>query len=212
LRALIFMAWLLGGPNSKRGNLPAVLYRKREVLMERRNKPIAIVQGASSAEIQQLLSAFVDRNKRVLRIAGLIEGTAGEGAACGAGQLRSVGSDGSFALFQELGPGSVSCSLDSSGVVQASEQVCSDIARGCDLVVLSKFGKLEAENRSGLIAAFVSAMEAGLPILTSVSPKHMAAWSAFAAPFFVTLPPEMAALEAWQATASDYSNCHEAAP
>lgn len=173
--------------------------------MERQSKPIAIVQGATSAEIQQLLAAFVDRHAFRLRIAGLIEGVAGEGTACGAGQLRSIGSGGSFALFQELGAGSESCSLDSSGVVQASEQVCGDIARGCDLVVLSKFGKLEAENRSGLISAFVAAMEAGLPILTSVSPKHMAAWSAFAAPLFVTLPPEMAALEAWQADTGDYS-------
>jgi hypothetical protein len=180
--------------------------------MERQTRPIAIVQGASSAEIQRLLAAFVDRNGQALRIAGLIEGAAGEGAACVAGQLRNIAGGGSFALFQELGPGSVSCSLDSSGVVQASEQVCSDIARGCDLVVLSKFGKLEAENRSGLIAAFVAAMEAGLPILTSVSPKHMEAWSAFAAPFFVTLPPEMTALEAWQAAAGDCSSHYNGAP
>jgi len=176
--------------------------------MERQDKPIAIVQGAASAEIQQLLAAFVDRNRQRLRIAGLIEGAAGEGAACGAGQLRSIGSGDRFALFQELGPGSVSCSLDSSNLLEASEQVCGDIARGCDIVVLSKFGKLEAENRWGLIAAFVAAMEAGVPILTSVSPKYMEAWSAFAAPFFVTLPPEIAALEAWQAGAGDYSSYH----
>jgi hypothetical protein len=173
--------------------------------MERQGKPIAIVQGANSAAIQQLMAAFVDRNQRNLRIAGLIEGVSGEGAACGGGQLHSIASNGSFSLFQDLGPGSTSCAIDPSGVVEAGEWVCEDIARGCDLVVLSKFGKLEAENRSGLIAAFVAAMEAGLPILTSVSPRHMDAWSAFAAPFFVTLPPEIAVLEAWQAHARGHS-------
>ena len=91
--------------------------------MERQTRPIAIVQGAGSAEIQQLLAAFVDRNRSALRIAGLIEGAAGEGATCGAGQLRSIASGGSFALFQELGAGSESCSLDSSGVVEASEHI-----------------------------------------------------------------------------------------
>jgi len=180
--------------------------------MQRRAKPIAIVQGAGSADIQRLLVAFIDRNKRNLRIAGLIEGPSGEGAACGDGQLHSIASSGSFTLFQDLGPGSVSCAIDPSGVVQASERVCDDIARGCDLVVLSKFGKLEAENRSGLISAFVAAMVAGLPILTSVSPKHMEAWSAFAAPLFVALPPEMAALEALRANAGDYSSCHQDVP
>jgi hypothetical protein len=49
-------------------------------------------------------------------------------------------------------------------------------------------------------------MEAGLPILTSVSPKHMDAWSAFAAPFFVTLAPDMAEIEAWLAAAGDYAD------
>ena len=53
------------------------------------------------------------------------------------------------------------------------------------LSLLNKFGKLQAENRAGLIPAFGAAMEAHIPILTSVSPKLVNAWSTFAAPLFV---------------------------
>ena len=99
-------------------------------------------------------------------------------------------------LFQELGRGSSACSVDACSVVSACEAVCGDIAAGCDLVVLSKFGRLEAE-RSGLSDAFAAGLAGGVPILTSVAPKFDPAWSAFAAPLFVMLPPRLEAVEAW---------------
>ena len=86
--------------------------------------------------------------------------------------------------------------MDASGVLSACQAVERDIATGCDLVVLSKFGKVEAE-RSGLAAAFSAAIAAGAPILTSVSPKFNAAWEQFAAPFYVVLPPDLAEIERW---------------
>jgi hypothetical protein len=75
--------------------------------------------------------------------------------------------------------------------------VCQDIAAGCDLVVLSKFGKLEAENGSGLLAAFVAALESGVPVLTAVSPHRLAQWDAFAAPYYETIGPSLDAIAAW---------------
>lgn len=163
--------------------------------METQRKPVAIVQGAPSAEVQALFREFVARKARALRIAGLVE--SGNCQTPADGRLLSIADGRSFALFQELGGGSVACSLDAASVVDASSLVCADIARGCDLVVLNKFGKLEAENRSGLIPAFAAAIEAGIPILTSVSPKFAEAWTAFAAPLFEVLPPDLAAIEAW---------------
>jgi len=136
----------------------------------------------------------------LLRIAGLIE--CGNCEAATDGYLFNIADGRRFRLFQELGAGSVACSLDAASVIEASERVRADIALGCDLVVLSKFGKLEAENRSGLIPTFIAAMEAGIPILTSVSPKYANAWSEFAAPMFVTLPPDIAALDAWWMSAN----------
>ena len=73
----------------------------------------------------------------------------------------------------------------------------SAISEGADLVVLSKFGKLEAA-RSGLADAFRAAIEADLPILTVVSPAAAEEWELFAAPWlfqFLDASPE--ALEGW---------------
>jgi hypothetical protein len=87
-------------------------------------------------------------------------------------------------------------------VMDACAAVCGDIAAGCDLVVLSKFGKLEAENGSGLLAAFVAALESGVPVLTSVSPNRLAQWDAFAAPYYEVIGPNQAEIATWWAAQS----------
>ena len=159
-------------------------------------KPIAIVQGASSATIQELFRAFVSRVSA--QVVGVVEEACGVPTrACGPGRLLSLTDGLGYSLFQELGEGSGACALDPQGVILAGEAVRRDVARGCDLVLLSKFGKLEAENRAGLIPAFVAAIEAGVPVLTSVSPKYADAFAAFAAPFYTVLPPEAQAIDSW---------------
>lgn len=161
-------------------------------------RPIAIVQGAESAAIQQLLGDFAARHAGRARIVGVLEDAcSADGRACGPGMLRSIADGRAYRLFQDLGAGASSCALDPGGVVEAGEAVRSGIAQGCDLVVLSKFGKLEAENGSGLIPAFAAAIEAGVPVLTSVSPRYAAAWSAFAEPLFLPLPADAEAIEGW---------------
>ena len=166
--------------------------------MDKAVKPIAIIQGARSAAVQQLFSDFAARWSTSARIVGVIEHCRdGDDRTSGPGTLRSVQDGRRFALYQDLGPGSVACGLDAAGAISAGEAVRQDIARGCDLVVLSKFGKLEAENRSGLIPAFWAALEAGLPVLTSVAPKFAEPWDAFAAPLYTALPPEPEAMDQW---------------
>jgi hypothetical protein len=100
---------------------------------------------------------------------------------CGAGYLRSIANGARYSMFQDLGPGSTACRIDPAGVLLAGEAVRRDIAAGCDLVLLNRFAKLEAE-RQGLMSAFVAAVEAQVPLLTSVSPAFQGAWERFAAP------------------------------
>jgi hypothetical protein len=78
----------------------------------------------------------------------------------------------------------------------AAAAVRDDIAAGCDLVVLSKFGRLEADG-GGLRDAFAAALEAGVPVLTSVSPVYTDKWQAFATPLFTVLPPDADRVDAW---------------
>ncbi len=101
-----------------------------------------------------------------------------------------------YSIFQNLGPSATACHLDPAGVVMACESVIREIARGCDLVILSKFGKLEAEG-GGFNDAFAAALDANIPILTSVAPSFQKEWNAFAAPYFEMLPPNAELLGTW---------------
>ena len=160
-------------------------------------KPIAVVQGAASPTVQALLRQFISRLEPQVRVSGVIEDPTGDdGGSCAAGDLRCLSDDRRFSLMQDLGVGAAACRLDSAGIVSACAAAQQAIAAGCDLVVLSKFGKLEAQ-RSGLAPAFASAIEAGLPVLTSVAPRLAEPWDRFAAPLYVVLPPDLAAIEAW---------------
>lgn len=158
-------------------------------------KPIAVVRGATSPEIQGLFAAFVESIRPDARVVGVVEDYS-RGAGRKDTDLRSLTDAHSRPIFQDLGQRSTACSVDADSVAMACEAVRRDIAAGCDLVVLSKFAKLEAD-RGGLSGAFIAALEAQAPILTSVAPKFDAQWAAFAAPLFVILPPELDAIRAW---------------
>ena len=123
-----------------------------------------------------------------------------EDRACNAGFLRNVATAERFSIFQDLGPGSTGCHLDGAGALTAARAVRRDIDAGCDLVLLSKFGKLEATG-AGLASAFEAALDARLPLLTSVSPALEDAWRTFTGRPFVTLPADPIEIDAWwQAT------------
>jgi hypothetical protein len=62
---------------------------------------------------------------------------------------------------------------------------------------LNKFGKLEADG-GGLRDAFSEAIEAGVPVLTSVAPAFAAAWEEFANSLYVVLPADADRIEAWR--------------
>jgi hypothetical protein len=154
-------------------------------------KTVAVVQGASSMAVQQLFAMLVARWRPSVRMAGVLAESHGlEDRSCSAGFLRSLAGDEAFSIFQDLGAGSTACHIEGGGALAAAGAARRDIAAGCDLVVLSKFGKLEAGGK-GLRDAFAAAIEARVPILTSLSPAFEPAWRAFAGPSFVVLPAEV---------------------
>lgn len=160
-------------------------------------KKIAVVQGAPSADVQVLFRSLVERWRSSARLAGVIAEDHGlPDRACTAGYLVNLSNGERFQIFQDLGPGSKGCHLAGTGALAAAEAVRLDVASGCDLVVLSKFGNLE-KNGGGLRDAFTAAIEAGIPVLTSVSPAYMAAWQSYAEPLSVTMPPDPERIDAW---------------
>ncbi len=159
---------------------------------------IIALQGAPSPAIQQALAGFAARRRASgWRVAGLVEEQVGPpGSGCTGQGLRDLTSGAVFPIDQDLGRASTACHLDSSGVAAACVAVLAAIEAGCDLVVLSKFGKLEAA-RGGLIDAFRAAVERDVPVLTAVAPALAAYWDAFTGDMAATVPPDAATLEVW---------------
>ena len=162
---------------------------------------IAALRGAPSAALQLLLDKFAQRRARAgLRVAGVVEDSVcAHDGSCKKFSVRDLLSGETVSISQNLGRGSTACSLDSAALVRACGRIENAIMEGADLVVLSKFGKLEAA-RSGLADAFRAAIEADLPILTVVSQAAAEEWELFAAPLFQFVDTSCEALESWWAT------------
>jgi hypothetical protein len=164
--------------------------------MSDRSDRIATVAGTDSIELQSLLAAVAaEWCADGVNVTGLIAESHGlPQRACSAGILREINSGRPHTIYLDVSPGDTSCHLDASGVDGACKSILDRIATS-DLVILSKFGKLEASG-SGLAKAFKAAMAAGKPILTTVSAKHRSAWQVFA-PGAIDLSPDKAALQRW---------------
>ncbi len=161
---------------------------------------VAMVRGTSGTQVQEVFRSLAGRWRPSVRLAGLIAEDHGlADRACSAGFLRNVTTGERFSIFHDLGPGSSACHLDGMGALAAAEAVQRDIAAGCDLVLLSKFGKLEAGGK-GLFNAFNAALDAGIPLLTSVSPAQEEAWKALAGPAYIILPADLDEIGTWWQT------------
>lgn len=160
------------------------------------NAGIAAVVGTDSRNVQALFAAVAgELGAEGLRVVGVIAEAHGlPDRTCAAGFLRDIASGGQVSIYLQDAPRDTSCHLDASGVESACGQLLPQIP-GCDLVIISKFGKLEAGG-GGLTPAFEAAAKAGKPILTSVSDLHLAAWRAFA-PDAVDVPCDGPAVRRW---------------
>lgn len=157
---------------------------------------IAVVVGEDGTAVQALLavSAAEWRAAGANAVGVVAEEHGLPDRTCSAGVLRDLASGQSFAIYLDAVPAGTSCHLDADGVDAACAAVLRQLATS-DVVVLSKFGKLEAIH-AGLSPAFEAALAAGKPVLTTVSARHREAWRAFA-PGAVEIPAERTALQAW---------------
>ncbi len=157
---------------------------------------VAAVAGGDGAAVQALLAATIAEwraaGAKIVGVLGELHGLPDR--TCGAGFLRDVAFDRPYPIYLEAAPSRTSCHLDAAGVAKACAAILGQIPTS-DLVVLNKFGKLEAMGE-GLAAAFELAIGAGKPVLTTVSAKHREAWRTFA-PQAVFLDADRAALQNW---------------
>jgi hypothetical protein len=166
--------------------------------MTRTARPTAAIEEASSAIAQALLADLAARLRGSgIRVVGLVAEAHGlPGRTCTAGFLRDLASGTRHSIYLDEPLHGTSCHIDAAGAGNAAAALIAQIPAS-DLVVLSKFGKLEAAG-GGLMPAFAAAIAAGKPVLTTVSPPHRAAWRAFA-PGAAALPATARALADWWA-------------
>lgn len=157
---------------------------------------IAALQGSSTA-YQALLGAFAARACEAgYRVAGVVQVSLADVHGCQGQALCDLATGEITATSQDLGPGSTACNFDAGALAEACGLVERAIAKGADLVILSKFGKFEVA-RHGLTDAFHAAIWANLPVATSISFDALLAWELFAGPLATFVPADADSLEAW---------------
>ena len=99
-------------------------------------------------------------------------------------------------LFQNLGAGSESCSVDAGSLSNAGVALRRALEARADLAIANRFGPLEASG-GGLAAEMLAVMAEGIPFLTIVADDHLPAWRHFTGAAGVELPARREALDVW---------------
>lgn len=99
-------------------------------------------------------------------------------------------------LMQDLGACSEGCRLDTTALAEVAGLLAQSIAAAPDLLLVSRFGRAEAEG-GGFLNEIGAAAAAGTPTLVGVSAKRSGEWQAFAGEFAESLPCSLEAVLAW---------------
>lgn len=98
-------------------------------------------------------------------------------------------------ISEDRGAGARGCLLDTDALEQTVTAVTARL-KGADLLIVNKFGKLEAEGR-GLVPVIASALEAGIPVLVGVNTLNRDAFDQFADGLAQPLPGERGVVLDW---------------
>lgn len=159
------------------------------------SRTIAYIANRAGLDSQALLSAAAAQWRAAgIRAVGVLAENSQTAGVCSAGFLRDLASGRRFSIQLDAPPAGSDCHLDAMGMEDAGAGLLAQIP-DADIVVFSKFGKLEAA-RQGLWTAFAAAVAAGKPLLTTVSPRHMESWNA-SAPAALRLDGDAAAIAQW---------------
>jgi nucleoside-triphosphatase THEP1 len=142
--------------------------------------PVAAVLNDGPGDVDALLAEVVDTLRaQGRRVNGLLMTfpDARDGCA-GTMVMVDLANGDEYLVSQPMGRDSRACRANPQGFAQASVVLRRALATPPELVVLNRFGSLEAEG-GGFRAELLDLMVAGQPLLTAVSPKHLEAWREF---------------------------------
>lgn len=143
------------------------------------------------------LLEFIQRLRKAGTIVrGLAPGPLANGDDCTTRTLCDIQEGTLYPISQNLGKASQACCLDTSALIQASQVLRQAIDTGADLVIVNRFGILEADGE-GFSAEMLELMTRGVPMLTVVSPPYLQAWRRFTGGMATELPPDAEAMCRW---------------
>lgn len=130
-------------------------------------------------------------------VRGLVQRNAPTAQACACTMtLVDIHCGQEYRISQDLGAGSTCCRVDTNAVAEASAVLRQALGAELDLMVVNKFGKLEAQGL-GLADEMLSAMAQGIPLLTSVEPQVLDRWRDFTGGIAAELAPTCGSLMRW---------------
>jgi hypothetical protein len=105
-------------------------------------------------------------------------------------------SDRHFARAPAVGGATRACSLTPPARPQAGAVLRVGLDDGVDLVVINRFGIVEASGQ-GFAAEFAAFVEAGTPVLTAVAARHLEDWRRYTGGLHAELAADETLIEAW---------------
>lgn len=134
---------------------------------------------------------------RSLALAGVLQYPAFAGAdpSCDV-VLEDIVSGHRTPLFDDRGPGARGCRLDIAALLEAVMEIERSFEINPSLLVLNKFGKVEAEG-GGMCGVIAKALERGIPVVIGVPARNLEAWRGFADEFSTELPADTDQIERW---------------
>ncbi len=157
---------------------------------------IAVILNRDGRDTSGMLADIAEAwRERGIGVVGVVaENDTDTTRTCSAGFLRDIATGRRYSVRLDTVPAETSCHLDAAGMASACEELLGQI-EAADVVILSKFGKLEAM-RQGLWPAFAAAFGSGKPVVTTVSAKHADAWKAVA-PAAIWLDDDTGSVDRW---------------
>jgi len=159
-----------------------------------------------------LLAQVVARQRALgRRVRGLLMTYPDPAAGCASKMvLVDIEHGTPYLVSQPMGSGSSACRGDPQGFAQASGVLRAALADAPDLVVVNRFGSLEAEG-GGFVAELLELMAHGIPLLTAVNERYLPAWQHFSGGA-AELPMDAAAVERWLQDTLASAGRHAEAP
>jgi nucleoside-triphosphatase THEP1 len=127
-----------------------------------------------------ILKQVVDRCRaRGLRLAGVVQHRSREaGHRCDM-LLEDLATGRQASIFAGRGRGAQGCQLDEDAMLQVVSQIERQLKDDPKLLMLNKFGKVEAEG-AGMRDLIAQAVWMGIPVIVGVPARNLRAWRAFA--------------------------------